>query len=264
MNEGLFERFRSAVSAVPFFDCNAWLDPGDPERFRPAPDYGATVAALREKGVKRILMTNAECLKYEPKTGNERLERLIAGAEGVYGCMVLAPDPFATRPEWENYIAKRRENGFAAARMHPKLLYHSLADYACGGLYSALCDTGTPLILPHSETTWDAVHSLCSRWPGLNVIAEGSGDTKLLYHNRDYLALLAQHPNLYLEMRFAVVFDEIETICAKIGAEKLLFGTRYPYHNPGIPESAVVFADISDEEKNLIAHGNLERLCGMA
>lgn len=264
MNDRLIERYESTVKELDFFDMNVWLDPFDRERFYPAPDFAGTVSQLRKKGIRRMLITSSECIMYDAKTGNDHLERLIAEYDGVYGCLFLTPDPYMTETDLIGYMKEKKARGFIAARMSPRAYNHSLKSYSCGKIYNALSETATPLILVHSETSWDAVHALCSQYPKLNIIIEGSGDTKLIYHNHDYLALLQTHPNLYIESRFAVLYGEIESIVTHIGPDKLIFGTRFPYHNPAVPMSRVCFAEISDRDKKRIAHGNLEKLCGVA
>ena len=56
--------------------------------------------------------------------------------------------------------------------------------------------------------------------------------------------------------------DGIEDVCAKFGAERILFGSSLPYGAGSAAVSMITYANISEEEKELIASGNLERLLG--
>ena len=51
------------------------------------------------------------------------------------------------------------------------------------------------------------------------LIVEGN-DVKLLYHNRNYLALLRQCPNLYLETHNLVLYSEIEHLAARASGKR--------------------------------------------
>ena len=74
MNDRLIERYESTVKELDFFDMNVWLDPFDRERFYPAPDFAGTVSQLRKKGIRRMLITSSECIMYDAKTGNYRVD----------------------------------------------------------------------------------------------------------------------------------------------------------------------------------------------
>jgi predicted TIM-barrel fold metal-dependent hydrolase len=52
----------------------------------------------------------------------------------------------------------------------------------------------------------------------------------------------------------------VEAVVKRFGAERLLFGTNLPTFNPGAAVTTVMYADIAEEDKSLIAAGNLRRL----
>jgi predicted TIM-barrel fold metal-dependent hydrolase len=91
------------------------------------------------------------------------------------------------------------------------------------------------------------------------VIVEGN-DVKLLYHHRNYLALLAHCPNLYLETHNLVLYSEIEYLAGQVAPDRLLFGTYFPYNTPHASLLPILRARLTDEVKDQIATRNLERL----
>jgi len=45
-----------------------------------------------------------------------------------------------------------------------------------------------------------------------------------------------------------------------IGADRILFGTNMPVHDPSLGIGMILYADMDDRDKQLIAGGNLTRL----
>ena len=61
----------------------------------------------------------------------------------------------------------------------------------------------------------------------------------------------------------SIIFaNEIASICEKVGASRLIYGSGMPRIAPGVAMTTVTHAWVNDEEKQLIAAGNLERLLG--
>ncbi len=70
-----------------------------------------------------------------------------------------------------------------------------------------------------------------------------------------------EHPNVFLEL--TAVLDNrgpIEKFVSEVGSQRLLFGTDLPWFSPHQGIGALLSADISDEDRHNILHGNAERL----
>jgi predicted TIM-barrel fold metal-dependent hydrolase len=52
----------------------------------------------------------------------------------------------------------------------------------------------------------------------------------------------------------------LEAAVKTLGAEKILFGSGFPCHSPHAAVLDVLHAEISDQDKEKIAAGNLEKL----
>ena len=76
------------------------------------------------------------------------------------------------------------------------------------------------------------------------------------------LELMTQRKNIYADISWLHMHNVIEDLTKKFGAERLLFGIGPKSHN-GTSIGALMHADISEDERQLIAHGNLERLLGI-
>ena len=106
------------------------------------------------------------------------------------------------------------------------------------------------------RSDWETVHAVCCEHPGLKLVI-----TNLYYRHARYIfPLLRQHPRLYLETSGLKSFCLLQTLCEKVGAEKLLFGSNLGTFSPGSAVCLVSYACISENEKEAIAARNLEAL----
>ena len=80
---------------------------------------------------------------------------------------------------------------------------------------------------------------------------------------RTQIPLLQTFPNIHLSIgnRFTAHLG-IEHLVKVIGVEQLLFGTGFPTAEPMAAAMPLIYADISESDKNQIATKNFENLAG--
>jgi predicted TIM-barrel fold metal-dependent hydrolase len=145
------------------------------------------------------------------------------------------------------------------ARLYPKSHHFSLRDWCSGALLQALADSRMPLMIRHTQVSWEDIRNLCESYPDLPVIVEAV-EQKILYHNRQFYPLLARYPNLRLELHNFVAYLALEDVVRQFGAEHLIFGSYMPISDPNATMMQVTDARISDEDKARIARENLLEL----
>ena len=101
------------------------------------------------------------------------------------------------------------------------------------------------------------IYDIMERFPQLPAI--------LSYNNiwpadRFYRPFLAQFPNLRMELSSMITERDIDDLVSRFGAERLLFGSRFPTMYIGGQQLQLKFSRISDADKELIAGGNLRRM----
>ena len=242
-----------------FFDLNVWCDLSPQNGFYHPESLAQIVDDLAQCGIHRAVITHAQCLTYDPLQGNENTARLIDRQSGLFGAMVLVPDILLGGREAKPYIDAKVQQRFVVARMFPKRLNHSMRKWQVGEILAYLEQRRLPLMLWHSEVSWDLIESICQEYRELPVIVEGN-DVKLLYHNRNYLALLAHCPNLYLETHNLVLYSEIEYLAGQLAPDRLLYGSYFPYNTPHASLMPILYARLPAEVKAQLAARNLERL----
>jgi len=259
--ESLQNKLENAISQTTFIDVNCWYDETNNESLINYDGFAGFAGWLRNKGILSAVFTNAQCIKYDPLTGNDNMERLInePAARGLYGALVLTPE-FGYDAEWfKSYIRNKIDRGFVAARFFPKKFYHSVSEPVIGALLSELEKLRFPIIFWHGETDFDAIHAICAQYPDLPVILEGNPG-KLLYYNRNYYALL-KNRNFYIETHGLIIFKEIEYIVSHFGGRQLLYGSYAPYNTTDVSISNLCLG-VSGEDLQHIAGGNMRRLIG--
>lgn len=238
----------------PLFDCNCML--GRPSV--PVKDSldgtDAIEAELEYCGIADALVFHYLARDYAPAVGNARLLEEIAGRSRFHPGWVLLPEHTEEMPD----VAEMLSAGARAVRMYPKVDRHgfSLEDWCSGNVLSELEAHHVPLFLDLDQTDWNEVYRLCARHPALPVVI-----TDLAYRiNRHLFPLIAQCQHLCVEISGYQGHAAIEEVCRRFGARRLLYGSRLPLFSPGATIALLAYANISDDEKRMIAGENLRRM----
>jgi predicted TIM-barrel fold metal-dependent hydrolase len=156
--------------------------------------------------------------------------------------------------------------GVRAARIFHGSYHFPISDWCIGEVLDELAAHRVPTFLdpnPEFDTVasdkfdFDAIDVLCRSHPTLPVVLS---EARFHSSNRLLYQLFAKYPNLHVELSGLWANHGIEFITEEFGASRLLFGTRMPIRDPGCAVAQVVYSDISDENKRLIAGESLRRM----
>lgn len=260
------------MEPLDFFDCNCMIG----MVVKPAPRYFATKKALLEEmdylQIRESAVFHAMARDYAPPVGNDRLAEEIRGEARLHGCWVLSlhPDPGMRRAQ--DVVDEMLRRGIKLTRLFPPYCNaYVVSKWACRGLFEALESHRIPLLLSNSELgrhpavtpqrepsgfSAQNVYEICETYPKLPVII-----IRFNYQNLRIVFPMLEHlPNLFLEISYYNAHRGIELLTKAFGAERLLFGTGMPLTNPSVGLTLVRYANISHEEKQMIAGRNLRRL----
>ncbi len=105
-------------------------------------------------------------------------------------------------------------------------------------------------------TTTDAVEAICT-FPDVRFLV----CTGRYAHIADIWRRSYKNDNLYFDVsRVQGPVDDIEQLCAQVGADHLLLGTNCPIFYPESAKLSIEHAEITDREKELMLSGNAKRL----
>ena len=189
--------------------------------------------------------------------GNGLLAKETEGDARFLPQWAVQPALWELYPAPADLLRQMKENGAASVRLFPKQYGHSLKRYSCGELLDALAECRVPAFIALDQlSSWDALYDLCAEYPDNRFVLCGPG-----YRCLRYLApILESRPNLWVETSNLLMHDGLTDLCAHGLGGRLLFGSGVPEASLAAAASQLLLSDLSDEEKQMIAAGNAERL----
>jgi predicted TIM-barrel fold metal-dependent hydrolase len=218
------------------------------------------VGAMARYGIGNALVYHSLAREYNPQLGNGEVLKETGQEPALFPAWVVLPHHTGEFPEPKKLVAMMKAANVRAARMFPAEWEQqfSLAEWNCGALFSTLEEHRVPLFIGLDQVDWRSIQELLSRHPALDVVL-----TDVSYRiDRNVYALLDRHARLSIETIGYKVHRGIEEICRRFGAERLVFGSGMPVYSGAAAVTMIRYARISDTEKQMIAHGNLERMLG--
>lgn len=260
------------MQEISFFDCNAYIGKTcRPENSR-AENAEQLCRDMERIRLNRALVFHKEALN-DPVLGNRLLIEQIAQYPQLSGCAVLAPEASGEFGEMGEYFEFLIQSGIRAIRLFPKLHFYTLKPYVMNGVLAQAAQWNMPVLvdcvdserLGYADSTWDfmpdydGIYELAKAWPQVPFVVICPGMTS----QRQQYAILNASENIYLETSgYSYRFQE--NVCARFSARRLLAGSYMPCVDPAAMMACVLYAEIREEEKRLIAGGNLERLLACA
>lgn len=171
------------------------------------------------------------------------------------------------------YVWKISDEELKGMKLHPALQRFDLGDEkilpvfdlarACGLI--VLIHMGFDPSYPSElSATPEALVGIMKNFPGLKVVAAHMGGMRMA---RDVLDTLAGAADIYMDTACCADpwLDKglFKDIVRRHGADRILFGSDYPWHLPQQELELIRALDISEEEKRLILGANAARLLGV-
>jgi predicted TIM-barrel fold metal-dependent hydrolase len=249
--------YLASLKALRIFDARCWLGEAPGPRLPGEPRAAAAeelVRLLDRAGIERAVVFHTMAVHGSPSLGNETVLRQVAGHERLVPGVVLLPDETSAQA-----LSVLVERGVRLASLYPASHGFSLDAWCSGDLLGTLEKHTLPVVIPHTEAPWSAIERLCREHPALPVLIEG-GQEKLLYHNRTFYALMAQHDNLRLLLHALIGWRMVDDLVNRFGPERLVFASHLPFQDPHAAAGMLVWSEIPCDMKERIAHRNLEAL----
>ncbi len=239
-----------------YIDCNVWVG----TRCTPTPhevdSTAETIKIMSDLGISQAVVTHFSALEYEAKVGNTLVaEEVAAFSEHLIPAWVVLPGIAGDFPKGKQLKRALIDNDVKMARIFPSPTQHNFCteEIFCEGLFDALAESGTPLLLDAGQIPWGEIARILKDHPNLNLIL-----SNLTYrYDRYTYPLLERFDNFYLETSGLRGYMQIEDVCTQFGANRLIFGTNLPIFDAGSSFAIVDMADISDEQKQMIAGENI-------
>jgi hypothetical protein len=252
------ERYRERVKELDFYDCSLWLGkPGDFPLARTA-DTALLSSVVKAHGLCGGLVSHWETVTLSAQDGNrtllEALPKLPDTCRIVWAGLPLFPPDSGPLPGVD--IPPGRLTG---VRLFPRTHGYNLQDWVIGPLLDWLAQRRLPLFLWHTEVDWAELHVLAKKYPHLPFVVETQRE-KVLYHARVLFSLMKVCENVYIDSSNLMGAGYTEYVVREFSAGRLLFGSFFPVNDPAVSMGMVIDADIGEEDRRLIASGNILHL----
>ena len=119
-----------------------------------------------------------------------------------------------------------------------------------------LTETKTPLLVSLQELDLNDAAAVKTAFPDLRLIITNTDQ----WLNRQYIRFAQYFREIYFDTCNTIEYFGIENMTSLIGADHFLFGTYMPEKEPYDKIFQILYCELSDEEKELIAFRNFERL----
>ena len=153
-------------------------------------------------------------------------------------------------------FAEMKANGVGGLRADPDQNRFILNGITLGPLLEAMVQRRVPLFL---KSDWRLITDVLKEFEALTVVATGLG---CWGPDRYFRPLLERFDNFHIEISSYELDGGVKALVDKYGPGRILFGSGYHRRAMGGASMLLRAADIDDEAKAAIAHGNLGRLIG--
>lgn len=208
---------------------------------------------------RALVRTEFEEMDSDPIYSNRLLYEACAEHESLVPCATVLPTGHGDVPSEREQIDELIAHGGGGATLRPEQDGWSTAEWCAGALLSLLEERRIPVLCRNSALGFEAVADLAGRHPKLPIVMFHVG----FRSQRMLVSLMRAFDNVDLAIGspFSVHLG-IESVASHVGAERLLFGTGFPYAEPMASITLLTYADLSDADKQLVGSGNLDRLIG--
>ena len=212
-------------------------------------------AVCRENGIQSAAWYNGE---RAGKTVREMNAETMEKCKKCGGVPILRLLPPTFRKE--SYSLEELEelaNAGAAFRIHPEKDAAPIEDWLFGDMIGVLEKTKAPLLVSVWEyTDLTPLANFKKNHPELVLVLTNTNQ----WLNRQYIAMIKNFPNVYMETTNVIEYYAFESISAQIGADKIMFGTGMPDKEPYDRIYQMLYCELPEEDIEKIAYKNFERI----
>ena len=229
------------------------------------PDVETLLAHMDYLGIERSLVTHVRGRELSPTPGNSSLLDVLAGSDAatdrLFPVFTINPACFYEKGVMD-FLRRHMQEGrvrvlaaFPATCRHPLSHLEPILDDLARFRPVVLWDTREN---PHGETDYRDLIDLATRLPDVAFVCR----KKMWGGFGSVLDAMRRCPNVHVDISWVHMRRTIELLVRNFGAQRVFFGTGCKTHY-GAAIAALAHADISDVDRQCIAHGNLEQLMAL-
>lgn len=211
--------------------------------------YGVDKALVRHINLdKGALCTNKSLADMLRDDAEERLT----------GVWCLLPSQCKEIPEPDEFFRLMKKNRIGALTLSPFEHRYVPCRMTIGKIMDAAAERRIPVLLNAFAAKWQELYQFMETFPrNVFLFQEGWGKWG---SDRNIRPLLENYPDFYFETSGYWVPEGIRDLAETYGAERILYGSGFPRYNQGSGMLQLKHSGLKQEDVELIAGKNLERI----
>jgi len=207
-------------------------------------------------GIERVVLSSAEAIVYDMRSGNARMADAIEGQDRILGWVVANPNFVdASCEEMDRYLARPQ---FVGMKVHPAYARTEVSDSKMAALFDEIAKWNVPVeVHTYSAAAARQVLELGRAHPDMPIIMAHAGASE--YEAAAWCA--AQVDNLFLEFCCSYAGrGRVRRAIEIAGIERIVFGSDIDLLSPAFSLGMFDDAALSDDEARMAFSGNAERI----
>ncbi len=245
-----------------FFDCNAFIGSAQKGTWKPARGRAEILSEMDHAGIDKALLWHVGQQDWSIPDGNDLLSQAVSEEPRLWGCWTILPPHTNEIPSGSLLYERMKKERIRAVRIFPSDHRFVPSRTALGEVLDGLAKRSVPLFLSveRGGTDYATIDRLLAELPRISCVI---CDVGIWGVDRYIRPLLERFPGVRVETSYLALHDGVlESLVKAYGAERLLFGTGFPDRLAASAMLPLLHAEVSDDDKRLIAGANLERIIG--
>lgn len=245
-----------------FFDCNVSYGIFSVPPNKRADNVEDLIQEMEWCGVQRGLVRHAAMIDESPEVGNPLLCQQVEDHPSLEPSWAILPPQTGELGTVEQFVTIMDDSGVKALWAYPSKHRYLLNGTTFGELFEEMIKRNVPLFVERGESSgglqgWGMVENVLRDFPDLTMVIVGHGSWG---EDRYFRPIIEKYEGAYIDTSRYELDGGIASFCEKYGPYRMLFGTNFPHTEMGGAVMTLMHADISDDAKEAIAGGNLERI----
>lgn len=244
-----------------FFDCNASFG-----RELKSGKFGIETAEeltaqMKAAGVDAAVVYKKEQINsLSPKDGNIDLSKSITEYPNLFGLWMVVPKYTNEIPQPEIIADQMKADRIIGFKYAPGANRFVPRAFAIKDYIDVMIECSIPMFVNSKDgTSLSDMADILEKYPELMMVIAYAD----VWPNDRFLRpFIGEYKNVYLDLTYCITAGGIESFTSEFGADRLLFGSGFPNSYLGANMLMIKHADISHEEKELIAGSSLKRIIG--
>ncbi|WP_378144628.1 amidohydrolase family protein [Cnuibacter sp. UC19_7] len=229
---------------------DAHMHVGDFPTFGVKLDEDRLAPYLAENGIDTAMVFHQD---------NAMVRRVIQDIPGAYGLYWANPKLGDPVPELREYL---KDPKFRGVKLHPLMDGFHPDDPMVWPIIEVLIEHDLPALIhcghPIFSLPW-SIEELISRYEDAKIILGHMGHGNVIYIDAS-IGVAQRHPNVWLETSGMPMSVKILEAVQKVGADRVMYGSDGPWHEPRVEQLKVQLAGLAPEDLDAVMHGTAQRL----